>query len=144
MQKGEYCSLVTEVEYICDNFKAECMGETDGIKFDYIERNESNDSFEFWYDDNIVCRIYCNEYKFYVPESSSEKGRLLHFASIRFNSECRSYDYLCEIDDVNVGDMVVVIGYDGETEVEVTSVFEKYEGELGIPLERYKKIIRKL
>ena len=56
----------------------------------------------------------------------------------------RTYDYLCDINGVNVGDKVIVMGYDGETEVEVTSVCTKYESELGLPKNRYKKILRKV
>lgn len=38
---------------------------------------------------------------------------------------------------------MIVEGYDGETEVEVTRVIVKRETEFGLPAERYKKIIRK-
>lgn len=60
----KYCKLVTKVEYIIKDFKAECFGEIKGLKFDYVERNISNDSIEFWYDDSVVCRIYCNKFLF--------------------------------------------------------------------------------
>lgn len=64
--------------------------------------------------------------------------------SIVFGAEGRSYDYLCEDASVKTGDRVIVNGYNGETEVEVVDVFDQYEGELGLPLERYKKIVRKV
>ncbi len=41
------------------------------------------------------------------------------------------------------GDKVVVMGYDGETEVYVVDVMDKYESELALPIDRYKKIVRK-
>lgn len=44
---------------------------------------------------------------------------------------------------MKVGDTVVVEGYDGETEVEVTDIQIRKESELGLPVERYKKIVRK-
>jgi hypothetical protein len=42
-----------------------------------------------------------------------------------------------------VGDVVIVNGYNGETAVTVTDVRVKKESELGLPAERYKKILRK-
>ncbi len=42
------------------------------------------------------------------------------------------------------GDFVVVNGYDGEKTVKVVNVTDKYESELGLPIERYKKIVRKI
>ncbi|MGX8688481.1 MAG: hypothetical protein ACSW8K_11860, partial [bacterium] len=62
---------------------------------------------------------------------------------VRFHESGRSYDYICDFEDVNVGDVVIVDGYSGETAVEVTEVRIKKESELGLPLERYKKIVRK-
>ena len=48
-----------------------------------------------------------------------------------------------EHDSVNAGDTVIVEGYDGDTEVEVTDVFERKEDELALPLHRCKSILRK-
>ena len=35
------------------------------------------------------------------------------------------------------------MGYDGETEVYVVDVMDNYESELALPIDRYKKIVRK-
>ncbi len=43
---------------------------------------------------------------------------------------------------VAVGDTVIVNGYDGEKPVKVVAVSDKYESELGLPIEKFKKIIR--
>ncbi len=76
-----------------------------------------------------------------IPISAS--GPLLTLVSVSFQPGGRQYDYLCDLKDVQPGDIVVVPGYEGETEVEVLGIYTKYESELGIPPERYKKVIRK-
>ncbi len=55
----------------------------------------------------------------------------------------RTYDYICDFNDVKPGYTVIVEGYNGETKVTVISTAVKKESELGLPVERYKKIIRK-
>ena len=35
------------------------------------------------------------------------------------------------------------MGYDGEKEVRVVAVADEYESELGLPVERYKKVLSK-
>jgi len=39
---------------------------------------------------------------------------------------------------------VIVNGYDGKTVVNVVGVSDKYESRLGLPIERFKKIIGKV
>ena len=70
-------------------------------------------------------------------------GDVYHFVSVLFEESGRCYDYLCDDKSVKVGDKVIVKGYDGETIVEVVDVSDKYESQLGLPIERFKKIIRK-
>ena len=45
---------------------------------------------------------------------------------------------------MKVGDTVIVPGYEGDTEVEVVDLYTRYESQLGFPLERYKKALRKM
>lgn len=62
---------------------------------------------------------------------------------MKFEASGRTYDYICELGDVQPGDSVVVNGYNGETEVTVTKIVTRRESELGLPAVRYKKILRK-
>ena len=71
------------------------------------------------------------------------EGKNLRFVSVAFKKGGRTYDYLCDIEDISIGDKVIVPGYNGDTEVEVLDVYIKHESDLGIPLERYKKVIAK-
>ena len=54
-----------------------------------------------------------------------------------------SANYLCDDKTVVEGDFVVVNGYDGEKVVKVVAVSDKYNSELGLPIEKYKRIVRK-
>ena len=107
------------------------------------EWNAAEGRIDFFFDEGQVGWLACDEYRFYNKNKKQPTGQLLKFVSISFQTNGRTYDYLCEIPEVKVGDRIVVLGYDGETEVTVQRVFEKYESELGLPLDRYKKVIRK-
>jgi len=47
------------------------------------------------------------------------------------------------LDSMKVDDIVIVKGYDGEKSVKVVAVSGKYESELGLQIEKYRKTIRK-
>ena len=66
-----------------------------------------------------------------------------HFVSVLFEESGRCYDYLCDDASMKVDDIVIVKGYDGEKSVKVVAVSDKYESELGLQIEKYRKIIRK-
>ena len=90
--------------------------------------------------------ISTNYYTFTAPvkKKMEQVGRVYHFVSVCFEENGRCYDYLCDDESVAEGDFVVVNGYDGETTVKVVNVTDKYESELGLSIDRYKKIVRKL
>ena len=84
--------------------------------------------------------------RYYVrfpKKSNTITSRTYHLASIRFDGSNGTYDYICDDLSVKEGDRVVVMGYDGETEVTVVSVSDKDESELLLPVEKYKKVLRK-
>ena len=112
------------------------------IRYDYIEWNEVDSRYDFYYDDELVAWIRCSSFRFYGKTAEEAHGPEYCLVSVRFNTNGRSYDYICDFDNLKSGDHVIVMGYDGETEVEVTEVRTKKESELGLPVERYKKVIR--
>ena len=138
------CDLVTEIELESVGLRSS-FGEhpIQMFRYDSCEWNNTERRIDFFYDDSLIGWMACDEYRFYNPDKTEPSGQLLRFAAISFQPNGRTYDYLCDIDGVEAGDRVIVMGYDGETEVTVRNVYTRYESELGLPLERYKKIIRK-
>lgn len=113
------------------------------VKYDSCDWNYTDNRIDFYYDEDMIGWISCEEYQIHQQEKETPSGEQLTLVSVAFQPGGRTYDYLCELPDVNVGDKVIVIGYDGETEVEVRAVYTRYESELGLPIERYKKVVRK-
>lgn len=139
-----FCVRTADLSYTIDDtaeiwFKddAECT------RFDYTEQNEVENRFEFYYDDDLVAWVRSDAFRFYGNPAKEASGPEYRLVSVRFGASGRTYDYICEDSSVQVGNMVIVEGYDGETEVEVINVTVKHESELGLPAERYKKILRK-
>ncbi|MBO5076598.1 MAG: sel1 repeat family protein [Clostridia bacterium] len=140
----DYCGLVTGVKLEAHGLKTSFAdGPIVLFKYDFCEWNDTEKRFDFFYDDNQIGWMACDEYRFYNTNKTKPDGKLLRLVSIAFQPGGRTYDYLCDIPDVEVGDKVVIMGYEGETVVEVKAVYTRYESELGLPLERYKKVIRK-
>ncbi len=100
----------------------------------------------FYLFDKPVAEIVSDYYVLTVPKKKKTEtsGKKYLIASVRFEGSGRVYDYICDDNTVAVGDTVVVMGYDGETKVEVVEVAEKSEAELAMPVEKYKKILRKV
>ncbi len=112
----------------------------DSIRYDYKKKKTS-----FYLYDELTGEIYTDYYTIKAPAVKEKEltGEVHHFVSVLFEGSGRCYDYLCDDVSVKVDDMVVVQGYDGEKEVKVVAVSDKYDSELGLPLEKYKKILRK-
>ena len=70
-------------------------------------------------------------------------GNLLHFVTVCFQESGKKYDYLCDDLSVKAGDRVVIERYNEEIVVDVVAVSDMYESETGMPLERFKKVLRK-
>ena len=118
---------------------------TNEMVFNHISYDNRKNITKFYMDEKQVGSITTAGY-IYKPNVSrpqKKEGEKYHFVSILFEKQGRTYDYLCDDQSVTVGDKVIVNGYNGETEVEVVNTFDKYESEIGLPIERYKKIVRK-
>ena len=141
----DYCDLITGMEMEAYGLKSSFGDHPVTIfKYDSCEWNDAERRIDFYYDEDQVGWLACDHYRYYNKNKSQPSGQLLKLVSISFQPNGRTYDYLCEIPDVEAGDHVIVMGYDGETEVTVQNVYTKYESELGLPLDRYKKVIRKV
>ena len=71
-------------------------------------------------------------------------GKLYKIASVYFSPGGRHYDYLLDIDGVEVGNTVIIMTDRGKTEVTVADISEKAESELALPIGKYKKILEKV
>lgn len=144
--QGDYCELVDSFMIRTEpGTVLAALQEEDAIVFNRYETDRSSGEVALFYDEVKTGTIKSECYTFIVPdkEETVKEGQEYRFAGIRFKPEGRRYDYLCDLPDVAAGDMVMVNGYDGVTAVEVVEVFSRYESELTLPLERYKKILRK-
>jgi len=115
----------------------------DTVRYDFCTWNEVESRYEFYYDDVLTAWAKEGNYRFYgrsAPEATGPEYRLI---TVRFNESGRSYDYICEEENVQPGDTVIVNGYDGKTEVTVVKVTTRRESELPLPADRYKRILRK-
>ncbi|MBO4790729.1 MAG: sel1 repeat family protein [Clostridia bacterium] len=113
------------------------------FRYDSLEWNHTENRLDIYYDTDLAGWISYDKIRINKAKKEKPSGKLLTLASISFQPNGRTYDYLCEIPGIQPGDRVIVNGYDGETEVTVRRVYTRYESELGLPLDRYKKVIRK-
>ncbi|MBQ6661634.1 MAG: sel1 repeat family protein [Lachnospiraceae bacterium] len=117
----------------------------DEFVYDDVTYNHETHLARFYLLDHCVAEISAEKYMITVPAPArtQPEGDVYHIVSVAFDESGKLYDYLCDDDSVQVGDLVLVPGYDGEQEVKVVAVAAKYESELAFPIDRYKKIIRK-
>ena len=141
----DYCGFVTGIELTAIGLDTSFdLGAGKEIKYDSCEWNPTDWRIDFYYDEDMVGWISCEEYRFYRRKKETPSGEQLTLVSVAFGQGDKTYDYICELTDVKVGDRVIVIGYDGETEAEVRAVYIRYESELALPIERYKRVVRKV
>ena len=110
--------------------------------FNNVTYNDAEGVSTFWLDGIPVGRITTKYYEISAPlpsETVAHKGKKHRFVSVVFDGSKRKYDYLCSDKTVKPGDKVMVSGYDGDTVVTVTDVFERFEDELPMPIKKYKK-----
>ncbi len=147
VSKADYCALRKKIRIkTAQKSRYETFSEKSEIIFDSIEFNQKECKTSFYLYDDLVGEIYTDYYTFLAPAKKRipKTGDFYHFVSVCFDESGRCYDYLCDDPSVAEGDFVVVNGYDGEKTVKVVNVANKHESELGLPIERYKKIVRKI
>lgn len=140
---ADYCALKNKIMVkTAPGSTYEIFGEPDKMVFNNVTYNDAEGVSTFWLDGIPVGRITTKYYEISAPlpaETDAHKGKKHRFVSVVFDGSKRKYDYLCTDKTVKPGDQVMVSGYDGDTIVTVTDVFERYEDELPIPIKKYKK-----
>ncbi len=141
----KYCERTLKVSYKADG-TAEIWfkDDADRVRYDFCTWNDVDDRVEFYYDDELVAWVRSEKYRIIGKPTEEAEGPEYRIVSVKFEASGRTYDYICELDDVQPGDVVIVNGYNGETEVTVTKIVTRRESELGLPAARYKKILRKV
>ena len=100
----------------------------------------------FYYNGKKVFSISAKDYEMKAPPEkvrAVKPGKVYTFASIIFREGGDSYDYICDIPDVAVGDTVLVPSYDGPALVKVVRVFKVNIDKMQLPYTRYKKVLGK-
>ena len=140
----KYCERTDRVSYKTYG-AAELWFKDDAsrVRYDFCTWNDTDDRVEFYYDDVLVAWVKSEKYRVFTKPAEEATGPEYRIVSVRFGASGRTYDYICELEDVEPGDVVIVEGYNGETEVTVTKIATMRESELGLPVERYRKILRK-
>lgn len=116
-------------------------GRADSIDVDY----KQGEYFTvLYYDGKPVLKLKGRVFDWWIEKPKKPSGRKVRLVGVTFVEGGEQYHYLCDLDDVKVGDRVVVDGYEGETEVVVRDVRDVPEEELELPLKRFKTIKRKL
>ena len=143
--KADYCELREKITVkTAKNSTYKIADGSSEIIFDHVLFNRGKRITKFFLYEEFVGEICTEEYSFTAPAVKKVlSGDIYHFVSVCFEANGRCYDYLCDDKSVKVGDTVIVKGYDGDTAVKVVDVSDKYESQLGLPIERYKKIIGK-
>lgn len=98
------------------------------------------DGSHFLFGGEIAATI---EGAFYFRNPEKVSRTKYRIASVVFEAGSRLYDYLLETDGVSAGDTVIVMTDSGEKKVTVSAITERTEAELPLPLDRYKRIVRK-
>jgi hypothetical protein len=141
-----FCKLVDKVSVILDDPETIwTVNNEKSVLFDAIRMSQDQDGdgvVVFYFDDQVVATIKDGVYIFKRPKDDLS-NEIVRMARVTFGRTDRTYDYICDLEDVKEGDTVVVPGYDGETKATVVDVFEKDTNLLPYPIERYKKVIRK-
>lgn len=79
-----------------------------------------------------------------LPVKSRKELTEYQFASVIFSRGGHTYDYICEISEVAVGDKVIVNANGEDTEVQIVRLFKMVLGDMPLEVNKYKKILRKV
>lgn len=144
--RADYCELRKSIRIkTAPEAKYEIYNGESEIVFDSVEYDWSEKKTSFFLYDDLVGEIWTEYFTFTAPgkKKTELSGEIYHVVSVVFEGRSRCFDYICDDKSIKVGDIVIVNGYDGETQVRVVAVADKYERELVLPVERYKKVVRK-
>ena len=97
---------------------------------------------EFYLFDELQAFIDAEKYTYHI--NKLKKSELfIRFAAVSFEGSDKTYNYICDDENIKIGDKAVVSTADGDKTVTVENIFVLKESELILPLGRYREIKRK-
>ena len=129
--KGVSVDISEKVTFIADNI--DCS----------YDRKKGINVYTFTHHGEKVLSFTAERFSYTLQMKSKTELTEYTFASVSFNQGGRTYDYICEIPDVEVGDKVVVSANGEEKTVEVCRLFKMQLGDMPLDVSRYKKVLRK-
>ncbi len=114
----------------------------DDINSSY-DRKKGIDVYTFKHHGEKVLSFTAERFTYTLQMKSKAELTEYTFASVSFNQGGRTYDYICDITDIEVGDKVIVSANGEEKTVEVSRLFKMQLGDMPLDVSRYKKVLRK-
>ncbi|MBO7453414.1 MAG: sel1 repeat family protein [Clostridiales bacterium] len=144
---ADYCGLQSRLMVkTAPESSYEVFGNSEKILFNNVTYDPAAGVSTFWLNEIPVARITTKYYEVTAPtpeETEGIHGKKYHFVSVAFEGSKRRYDYLCDYPDIKPGDIVLVDSEGEKVEVEVMDVFDKFESELTMNIDKYKKVYKK-
>lgn len=138
----DYCELVSGTELIAVEVEEMPRGgkkTVDSVRYDRLTRQVS-----FFCLGKEVLSFRCGGFRFYGNGPAAERrGDPVPIATVMPENGGEPYDCLCGGLKLKAGDRVTVTSPDGEKEARVTGLFLAYEEEIGLPEDRFLKVLKK-
>ena len=134
----QFCADVTKMTVHALYGKADF----EDITVDHIEWDAERQECEFYYDEVLEGTLHAEGFRLMTHTAS--KGKTVRLVGVQFGELSAVYDYLCDDETVQEGDMVLVPTKDGDKTVRVVTVHEENERDLKLPFEKYKKVHKKM
>ena len=138
----DYCELVSGTELTA--VEAEDMPRggrkiVDSVRYDRMTRQVS-----FFCLGKEVLSFRCGGFRFFGNGPAPERrGEQVTFVTVMPENGGEAYDCLCGGLQLKPGDRVTVTSPEGEKTATVTGLFIAYEEEIGLPRERFLKVLKK-
>ena len=113
------------------------------VKYDWCIIDE--DVIYFYQDLKQVLTLKYKDARYYPPKAKDNEDKMVTLATVTFDPDGkgRTYDYICNITGIEPGDTAIVETQTIEKEVYVKEIYSKKVSDLPIPVERYRRILRK-
>ncbi len=142
----QYCELIDHVKVKALNVKESQFPAGDEFVADELSYPESGKDtvVQFLHHGVVVASVTASGFELRLPPLTKTEDQVLHFASVRFTPEGRTYDYLIGNLKLRPEDHVIVRANGEEKEVVVADVFDMQINDLPLDFSKYKTILKKL
>lgn len=138
----EHVELSDEIYFYADKVEDFWCMNTGRFVFNHVVYNSYFQRHEFYLFDELQAFIDAKKYTYHI--SRLKKSELfIRFAAVSFEGSDKTYNYICDDENIGIGDKAVVSTADGDKTVTVENIFVLKESELILPLGRYREIKRK-